>query len=253
MASTPVPDLELTLTATESGDYGMDLRLLSPDADAVLHFHSETPVSFDLAALDSHLDDDTKYGELLGRMLLADPDTLSFFKEKRAIALDKYGLLRVRLLIRDDALQGIRWERLRVPGDDGFLARNERVLFSRYISTTDSRSRKPKSPDAIRALIAVANPSDLDGYGMAEIDVDAEINRAKLGFGEMTADALNDDDTRITLDALTDRLRDGYDVLYLVCHGMLDDAPLLFLETPEGTVDLVNGAAFIERIIHRRR
>ena len=122
MASTPVPDLELTLTATESGNHGLDLRLLSPDADAVLHFHSETPVSFDLAALDSHLDDDTKYGELLGRMLLADPDTLSFFKEKRAIALDKYGLLRVRLLIRDDALQGIRWERLRVPGDDGFLA-----------------------------------------------------------------------------------------------------------------------------------
>ena len=41
MASTPVPDLELTLTATESGDYGMDLRFLSPDADA------GEPVAFD--------------------------------------------------------------------------------------------------------------------------------------------------------------------------------------------------------------
>jgi hypothetical protein len=61
-------------------------------------------------------------------------------------------------------------------------------------------------------------------------------------------------DVRPTLDAVIERLepaagRPGIDILYLVCHGLIDGGePRLLLERPDGTADEVSAAVFAERV-----
>ena len=91
----------------------------------------------------------------------------------------------------------------------------------------------PSSPSPARAT----SRSDR----LAEVDTTAELTAARAGLGDIAAVELA---TRgqVTLNNLAARLRDGYDILYLVAHGMLvDGEPWLFLEKEDGTADLVPG------------
>ena len=56
------------------------------------------------------------------------------------------------------------------------------ILFSRYLSSADWRPVKLKGKGDLTALIAVANPSDLENYKLAAIDETAETERAQMGL-----------------------------------------------------------------------
>jgi hypothetical protein len=57
-----------------------------------------------------------------------------------------------------------------------------------------------------------------------------------------------------TLEGISDALRDGYDVLYLVCHGALvDGEPHLWLEDESGNVDIVAGDELVTRLREMRQ
>jgi hypothetical protein len=81
-------------------------------------------------------------------------------------------------------------------------------------------------------------------------DVTAEVERAKKALEGMHVHVLSEEGKLATTENIVEALRERtVNALYLVCHGMLDDAgPVLFLENERGNVDMVNGADLAERI-----
>ena len=128
--------------------------------------------------------------------------------------------LRVRLVMGSSAttLHGLRWETMRNPRDRSTLLTNENVLFSRYLSSQDWRPVGPR--ENLKALAVVAGPPDLgsiDGRPLAPVRVDEELARVREGLAALSLTEM----PGIAAPAanMLDRVRRGFDVLYLVCHG----------------------------------
>ncbi len=87
------------------------------------------------------------------------------------------------------------------------------------------------------------------------VDVPGEVSRAKAGLEKTLVSTListPESKGQVSLNNLIDRLREGYDILYLVCHGALssraDIGTILLLEKSDGTADSCSGRTFVERI-----
>jgi hypothetical protein len=95
----------------------------------------------------------------------------------------------------------------------------------------------------------VANPTNLAEYKLAPIDVEGEMARAGQGLGEIPVIPLPPQTgERASLANLINCLREGYDILYLVCHGaLIKDEPWLWLEDETGQVERVNGTDLVLR------
>jgi hypothetical protein len=106
---------------------------------------------------------------------------------------------------------------------------------------------RPKAD--LSALVAVAAPSDIGGYGLAEVDLPGEVDRARSALGEISTQVLGQEQP-LTIDALTDALRSGVAILYLVAHGALDRAqgPILFLQDDAGKVRRERGDDLAHRV-----
>jgi hypothetical protein len=247
-------DLEIGLHRRYGESWMIELQCSLPDEDVDVRLVREGP-KFDLDQLHGLLYDDAAYGRLLSRSLFAIGDVRQVFDKARAVAEAQELPLRLRLFIGPGAawLHQLRWETLRDPDNDVPLLMSERVVFSRYLSSMDWRpvGVRPKTP--LRALIVVANPSDLTAYQpggrrLAPIEVAAELERAKTALGPIQTVELASAGAA-TLENLVTHLRNGYDILFLVCHGFLaQDEPQLLLETEVGTVDRVSGTVVVDRL-----
>jgi hypothetical protein len=141
------------------------------------------------------------------------------------------------------------------------------VLFSRFLRSESWERVVRRSKNVVRLLGVIANPRDLaeggyeiDGQVLAPVDVAGETARLQASLGSIQASILSSavagmgGDPQVGqagLDHLSARLAEGYDILYLVCHGALlsrRDPPgaYLWLEKPDGTADLVPGSALVE-------
>lgn len=253
--STPIlapsqPDLELSLHRRDGDAYSLEMRFGDPTSDVDRTFGGGQPVRFDPVELRQRAGDAVAYGDYLGSLLLADPAGRSFFDQAVAVSQAQAQPLRIRLAIGPSApeLHSLRWETLRLPGAGSPLLTDETLRFSRYLSSLDWRPANLRPEAELRALVVVANPSDLARYRLAEVDVAAEEAAARAGLGPIQTDALAAQG-QATLDNLTRRLRDGYDILYLVAHGLLvDGEPWLFLEQADGATDRVPGRELATRI-----
>ena len=157
-------------------------------------------------------------------------------------------VLRVRLFIGPTApeLHALKWELLLDPGTGKPLATREQFLFSRYLSSHDWRPVKLRPQDSLRALVVIANPSDLGEYQMTKVDVDGERKRAKDALGEIPIIEVSGPET---FTHLIDQLRDEFDILYLVAHGaMIDGEPVLWLEDTSGDSDRRQGRDVVDRL-----
>ena len=67
-------------------------------------------------------------------------------------------------------------------------------------------------------VVAVAGPAGLERYGLAPVDVPAEVARVRVALGDAVVRVL---EGPVTLARLAGALREAPDVLYLVCHGTL--------------------------------
>src|SRR5262249_59779744 len=111
--------------------------------------------------------------------------------------------------------------------------------------------RRPKGD--LHGLIVIANPTDVTSYKpgdrpLAALDVPAELARARQGLAGIACAELASGGSA-TLDRLIESLRDGCDVLYLVCHGaLIDDEAWLWLESPGGETDRIRGSDLVRRI-----
>jgi hypothetical protein len=241
-------DLEIGIHRRDGQTYAIEMRLLPPGADVEVRADSGS-MQLDLAALRGTVDDKA-YGTLLGSSLLNDDIVKTTFGSARKVADDNDVELRVRLMVGPTApeLHWLRWEAARDEKGDTLFT-GERLLFSRYVISSDWRPLRPKAD--MRALAFVANPSDVDKYGLAPVDAPKLIAPIKAALG--SALTVPTQGRRATLAALLAHLREGFDVLYLVCHGkLIKGEPRLWLESEDGTSDRVSGADFIARLSELR-
>jgi len=258
-------DLELALRAQQTEWWEVELRYTSSvrgesAADVLTHGRA----TFDLGALDHLLHGGpaatADYADLLTDGLFCDPDVRTGFAVARAAAATAGPPLRIRLLIAPSAyeLHRLRWETLLDPESRTPLLMGSNVLFSRYLTSTDWRPVRLPMRSELRALLVVADPSDLADYrdpgrpsnddGFAPIDVAGESARARRGLDPIRTVALTERG-QATLSNIVTELRSGFDVVYLVCHGFIvNDEPQLLLEKADGTTDVVHGRSLVQRL-----
>jgi hypothetical protein len=219
-------DLEMGLHRRDAGSYSVEFRYIQPDSEADIRMGQSSPAlaQFDFEELNGLIFDSPAYGQLLTRSLFGDPAVQAAFGQARASARSLDVPLRMRLLIGPSAseLNGLRWEMLQDPLEGTPLCTTEDLYFSRYLSSLDWRPVRLRPKRRLNALGVVANPSNLSEYKLAAIDVAGELERARFGLGEIPLVSLpGPNGEHATLNRLVDCLRDGYDILYLVCHGAL--------------------------------
>jgi hypothetical protein len=243
-------DLELSLQRAET--YQVEFRFSQPHSDADISLL--TQASFDLSALAdlSLLPND--YGTALTSGLFMDEKLRTAFAQARVSAQSLNLPLRFRIAIGASApeLHNLLWELLRNPADNASLATDENILFSRYLASQDWHPVRLKPKGELRALVMLANPSDLGSYKLAALDVQAELQRARTGLGEIPLSTLPVENTPATLANLIAGLRDSaqpVEIFYLVCHGALvNGQPILFLEDDAGKTDKVAGNELVTRL-----
>ena len=140
------------------------------------------------------------------------------------------------------------------PQDGSAFLTSERLLFSRYLSSLDWRPARLRPKADLRALVVVSSPTDVADYRpggrpLAVLDVAGELERAKEGLGSIPAIDLASGG-KATVDNLTTHLRDGYDILYLVCHGaLIEREPWLWLEDDTGRTHRISGRELVTRLV----
>ncbi len=252
----PYADLELSLHKFDAGRYSVQFRFSLPKSEADTGLGQEKPVWMELNPADeifapSVLDPEA-YAAALTEALFKDPALRTAFAQARASAQGQNLPLRLRLWISASApeLHHLRWELLRDPQDNSPLATNENIYFSRYFASLDWRPVHLRQKGSLRALIAVANPSDSANYNLAPIDSAGELERARAGLSEVSVAELPGAGKPASLDEIVNALRaEGSDILYLVCHGiMANGRGLLYLEGADGKREAVSGEDFALRI-----
>jgi hypothetical protein len=251
-------ELEIRIHPLYGDSYPVELRFADGEQDQDLTPGNAAPVQIDPAQLRALSASDAAYGRALTATLFIDW-VKQGFQTARLLAAVKNTALRVRLSIASGAaeLHNLRWETLRDPEDDAkWLLTSERVLFSRYLSSDDWRWVQSRARTALKALLIISNPTDLGDYRvddkpLAPIDVAAERERATLALQGTHVDDLASDlemGSQPTLDNLTDRLRDVYDIIYVVCHGAVRPEPWILLCKATGEGQYVTARQLTARL-----
>lgn len=249
-------DLEIGLHRREADSYAIEFRFSQPNSEAEVRLGQGqlAQATIDLNALIPLTSDPVAYGRSLTQSFFAEPTVQTAFAQARASAQSLGSPLRLRLAIGPSApeLHSLHWETLCDPQDGTPLSTSENLLFSRYLSSLDWRPVRLRAKDDLRALVMIANPSDLANYNLAAIDVENELARARQALGEIPMRALPGPDTgqRATLNNLVSHLRESaHDILYLACHGALVKAgPWLWLEDEQGRVARTSGTELVTRL-----
>ena len=259
---TAYADFEIGLHRRDAEHYGVELRFIHPGGDADVRLTSDRSVTlqFDLGRLREMALDTEAYGQFLAESLFADPDVRTAFAQAISSAQSLDVPLRLRLFIGPSApeLHDLLWETLRDPQDGSPLVTGEHLLFSRYLSSLDWRPVGLRPRADLRALVVVANPADLadwqpGGRSLAPVDVEGELERARTGLAGISLTSLASGGSA-TLEGISASLREGFDVLYLTCHGaLLNGKPHLWLEDAEGNVDVVPGDELVARLREMRQ
>jgi hypothetical protein len=247
-------DLEIGLHRRDGTTWRVELRYNQPlsDVDTRLDIEGPMVAAIDPAALHQLRDDEEAYGRALGAALLDGP-VGEGYRVAVATSQAQGVTLRVRLLVGPSAtaLHGVRWETMRDPRDGSPLLTDENIVFSRYLSSLDWRRVGLTPKTALRALVVVADPQNVDEYGdreLAPVRTEEEQARACAGLDPVPTRVLTGPDA--TEENLFAELRDGCDVLHLVCHGYLVGAgeSVLLLCDADGRAAPVTGSALVERI-----
>ena len=235
-------DLEITFRKRDERSFALGFRFHSADDAAEQRSKTEPVIAVDFAALAG--DDAATYAETLSAAFFTQ-EVRAEFGKYRAAAATQGSILRVRLSIDGNAaeLHGVHWETLRDPDVAGApLFAGEQTIVSRFlISGEDWRPIRLRARGALRALVVVANPASGEKYGLAPVDVAGELARATEALAGIQMTVLAPGGG-VSLGDLAAKLREDFDILYMVCHGRLvEHEPWLFLEDgqPVAGIELV--------------
>jgi hypothetical protein len=273
---TKFAELEIALRRLDAGAYPVELRFSPADSDADERFPKTNPASanIDFDALKRLKLQPNDYGVALGKALFQNEEIKAGFEKARNATRGAGALLRVRLFVDPGApkLHEIRWESLRDAAGEA-LFNGERIVFSRYLSSAEWNPVTLRPSADLKALVVIANPAGLGNTDdpeifdpnnmeaevpkLAPVAVDAELRRAQdsllkpseNGGVNISITALASGGSA-TLSNVITKLRDGYDILYLACHGalMFDGEPRLWLEDDKGGMDVVTGSDLARQI-----
>ncbi len=272
-------ELFIRLARPEAGDaYQVEMSFDRTDQATV-----PQPVfgqaSFDLDALPDPHTQAQEYGQKLRDRLFAAP-ALSAHYAACLAAVQSQGLeLCVRLAIDHSAaeLHQLKWEALQRPGPSGDpLAVDQNVPFSRFLYSPDWSGINLRPKGELRALLVIANPLELRarqggylvnthkelqegqwvtvGRSLAEVDIDEELARVTPALQDLASleilESRKDGPGRPTMENLRRKLGEGWDILYVVCHGLLAAQdinnpasarrPILVLEDEQGHLQRVD-------------
>lgn len=193
------------------------------------------------------------------------------------------GHLRLHLRIDKDAaeLHAVPWEILHYPieGDWFPLATDAKRPFARYVPLSRA-APSPVEAEQVRILIVVASPDNLEDYGLAPLDVNAEVESMldtldaielsrppkvtlMLGKSELRGDLRADWELAgyeilsepASLDNISQVLGqgEGYHILHFLGHGMFSarrQQAALYLEDEAGNVQPTSGKALARKLIN---
>lgn len=246
------PELEISLNLRDTASYAVQARF-RPAEGNVESREESYPVRFDFERLRASAADASAYGRLLGDCLFGDPKIRDLLVAARAASGEDSLRLRLGIDAWSLALHRLRWETLAAPGSGRSLVADQKVWFSRHLASPDMRPIRLRSASGLRVLVATANPSNLaswtpPGRILPPVVREDEERMIREAMGSDTRGQLGAvESCAATLPGLAERLRAGIDILYLVCHGVLDrnDEPQLLLEDAEGRVALTPGADLV--------
>lgn len=278
-------NFKITLSRWEADRYLVEAQYDNP-LDETLRESVRGMAEINLHALRVNLLNADAYSSLISEAVFKDEEIKSYFLKASALAQDNNKVLRLRLVIDRSALElhNLRWEMLCDPDTGKPLAVTRDVLFSRFLASQDWEPIQLRPKSRLRALIVIANPVDLangkyqvevqpipilsipteldQGSGeverktLPEVDVPAELERARQGLSDVYLDELVSDPAapgNVTLEKILDKLHNGYDILYLVCHGVFrakqkPPGTYLWLEDDQGNGAIVAGELLADRI-----
>lgn len=256
---TTYAELEIGVHRNSLELYSIDLRFVNPNTDVEIHPLLGQVFQLDFEKLLELYQDSDGYGRELAAQLFHTPESRNFYEKVKNSVETADLILRIRLLIgpTDSRLHGLRWELLVDPVTSKRLTTSEKILFSRFMVSRDWRTVRLRPKAGLQALVAIAAPDNLEKYKLSPVDIDGEISRAQNSLAGIDVEIAGKDQP-LTLSYLDQRLRNGVDILYLVCHGVMgpDHEPFLFLQNDAGEVmrapagDLANR---IEEMAHQPR
>ena len=251
-------DLEVGLHHRNAEYYEVQLRISQLGSDADISPPQDEPqlVQLDLENLRSLENSANDYGRQLSKSLFMNQGVYKAFAGARAVAQSHNQALRFRLVIGHSApeLHNLHWEKLWDPDQDSPLVANEQILFSRYLSSFDWRPVCLRPQADLRALVVIANPDDITkfqpgGRILPALKVADELAQAKAFLGEEIPVKELLSGGKATLKNICADLRDGYDILYLVCHGaLIEGDPYVWLEDDQGHAAKVSGKDIVENL-----
>lgn len=247
-------EIEIGLHKVQPEAIEVELRINDPGtqgeiAPAIGQAHiSAEKLLEELFALQIYPD---RYGEVLASYIFQDREVRELYSNSRAAFESRGMVLRLRLQIGPSLpeLHGLRWELLCDPLTKKPLATSERILFSRFMLSRDWRVIKLRPKAELRALIAVSSPTDLADFNLADVDTKGEITRAREALAGIQSEVIGQGEP-LTLNRLVDAIRQGVDVLYLVCHGEMSRkmVPSLLLQGEDGKTAKVTANDVARRI-----
>ena len=249
---TDYADLEIGLHRRDGVSWRVEVRYSQQESDADVNIEGPLTVDIDPNELDQLIPDFAAYGRALGQAVFG--GAVGDAYRQAVAASQSHGvILRVRLFVGPSAttLHRIHWETMLDPRDGSPVLTDENIVFSRYLSSNDWRPVRLRPKSALRALVVVSGPTDLDRFQarvLAPVAVEDEVERAQNGLSPLPSRVLANHG-EVTEGRLFDELRDGCDILYLVCHGYLaGDEPYLILENEDGTAARIRGGTLVDRI-----
>lgn len=241
-------ELEIVIQRDSREGFQANARQRLDEGDNITPFK---PLTLDVRDARLFSGDPLVSGRVLSDVLFTPPELRDAFVAARTRSAERRLPLRVRLRIDPGAsiLHSLPWETIIDPAvpDNRPLFRNGQCVFSRYLFTREFRLPMLRPKQRIQALLVVASPKGLSDE-FAAIDVPREINVAQTALQLVQAKTLTERGTA-TLQTIVDGVRDGADILYLVCHGAVGPrGTALWLEDESGSAALVTGEDFAARI-----
>jgi hypothetical protein len=257
-------EIELQVTRVRADRFTIQLRARQANRDT----EQVLPLApFQIPKKLAGLEDPEMYGRLLGGAVFADPRVSS--KMHQVAGTGRAQPLRLRMLSDDPEIQNLRWETLFFEDQPLF---QRRICLSRFLSP-DFALEPPPPRSSLKALIFVSNPRNLenkpdpdrspaetppkDRPRLARIDTarERELAERSLGAADLLTRPLTQPLTKIeppeflgspeagTLAGLMAKLEEGFDILYLICHGSIGlGYPCLYFSDAAGGIAPVNAA-----------
>lgn len=247
--------LEISLSTGHAGSFSAEARFSADETSTDQVLCRSIPVEIDFPSLCSLRITPDRYAVALTGMLFAHPKLLAAWKHAisfvRACGLP----LHLRIRIGDDApqLHAVAWELLCDPDNGRLLGSSGWSYVSRSLDHVQRRGRGMIVKQALRSVIALANPPELPEYGLSPIDLQLA-QQAAVALAPLPVTLLDGIHGQSSLNMIVAELWGSCGILVLLAHGTSrGDDTHLWLSDDSGHLTRVPARRFVDAIANLPR